>query len=61
MVENFTTVNENTYDDVVKEDVENSFDQNLEEYIKRGIQGLKKNPSQKTIDSILDYSKSLNK
>jgi len=61
MVENFTTVNENAYDNVVNEDEETVTDQNLEEHLTRGLQGLRKEPSQKTIDFILNYSKSLNK
>jgi len=61
MVENFTTVDENAYENVVNEDEDTVLDENLEEHLKRGLVNFTKEPSQKSIDFILNYSKSLNK
>lgn len=60
MVENFTPIKEETYADDLKEldtKIENEFELN----IKHSIQRLAKEPSQNTIDNILNYSKSLSK
>lgn len=61
MVENFTTVDENTFENVVNEDMALIVDKQFEENIKRGVQSLAKEPSQKTIDNILNYAKTQNK
>lgn len=60
MVENFTPIKEETYADDVKvldTEIENEFELNIKHSIKR----LAKEPSQNTIDNILNYSKSLSK
>lgn len=60
MVENFTPVDENTYKNDLNEDT-TIVDKQFEENIKRSVQSLAKEPTQKTIDNILNYSKKLNK
>ena len=60
MVENFTPTNEETYNGELKEfdiKVEDSF----EKKIKANIQSLIKDPNEKVVENILNYSKSLRK
>ncbi|MCI0920007.1 hypothetical protein [Sphingobacterium rhinopitheci] len=60
MVENFTPVDENAYKSDLNEGI-TIVDKQFEEKIKLSVQSLAKEPSQKTIDNILQYSKSYNK
>ena len=57
MVENFTQTEEKTYTNEVDNKIENTF----ETKIKEEIQNLVVEPSQSTIDSILQYSKKFSK
>lgn len=60
MVENFTLVNENTYSNEVN-DVDTTVETCFEDNIRQGIKSFAREPHQKTIDNILNYSKSLKK
>ncbi|MGJ1265794.1 hypothetical protein ACR78F_03005 [Sphingobacterium spiritivorum] len=60
MVENFTKIKEDTYTTEDK-DLTNYQDDIFEIQLKSNLQNLSKNPNNKTIDSILAYSKSLKK
>lgn len=61
MVENFTLVNENTCSNDVNENIEMNSDTIFENSIKQGIKSLVKEPHQKTVEHLLNYSKSWNK
>lgn len=61
MVENFTTVNENTCDHLINEELETIEEQEFEENIRKSIQYFVKSPTKDTIENILNYSKSISK
>jgi|GEM_PF-5796601 len=58
MVENFTTVNESTFENVLNQDTTAiTLDDGFEKKIKQNLQNLKKEPSKKTIENLINYSK----
>lgn len=58
MVENFTTLYEQTCNNDLKETSIEEIDKVFEAKIKHNIQSLAKEPSNVTLDNILSYSKS---
>lgn len=59
MVEDFTTIKEESYSDVASTTVQ--IDEEFEEKVRHHMQFLAKEPRQRIVDDILNYSKSLAK
>lgn len=59
MVENFTTIEDEAYCDVTSTTVQ--IDEEFEEKVRHNMQILAKEPRQRIVDDILNYSKSLRK
>lgn len=56
MVEDFTTVNENSYDRVSNENADIVVTKHLEQNIQKVLLSMEKSPSQHVIDKLLQYS-----
>lgn len=59
MVENFTTIEDEAYCDITSTTVQ--IDEEFEEKVRHQMQFLTKEPRQRIVDDILNYSKSLSK